>query len=287
MVLLTAIWGFQQVSIKVAIVEGLSPSLQAALRSVGAGLCLTGWIAWREGRAGLGGLLARATRARGVALGVVFALEFVALYAGLQRTTASRGVLFIYGAPFFVALGTHLLVPGERLRARQAVGLLLAFGGMAAAFAEGLMAGGGSIEGDALCLLGGMLWAATTLMVRTSPAMMAAPPARVLWLQLVISAPLLVLAAVVQGEVPPFPRVGGLGWLALAFQTVVVAFASYLAWFRLIQVYPAARVAGFTFLAPLFGIIAGWALMGDALSWGLLAGVVAIGLGIRMVNARD
>ena len=75
-------------------------------------------------------------------------------------------------------------------------------------------------------------------------------------------------------------------WLALFYQTVIIAFASYLAWFRLILTYPAARIAGFTFLAPLFGIVAGWALLGEALSWGLLVGVVAIGFGMRMINTR-
>lgn len=77
-----------------------------------------------------------------------------------------------------------------------------------------------------------------------------------------------------------------MGWLALFYQTVIIAFASYLAWFRLILTYPAARIAGFTFLAPLFGIVAGWALLGEALSWGLLVGVVAIGFGMRMINTR-
>jgi drug/metabolite transporter (DMT)-like permease len=57
-------------------------------------------------------------------------------------------------------------------------------------------------------------------------------------------------------------------------------------WFRMILTYPAGRVSGFTFLSPLFGIAFGWALMGDALSWGLLVGVIAIVFGMRMVNTR-
>ena len=85
---------------------------------------------------------------------------------------------------------------------------------------------------------------------------------------------------------PPFPTVSPLGWLGLFYQTVIIAFASYLMWFRMILTYPAGRVSGFTFLSPLFGIAFGWALMGDALSWGLLAGVVAIVFGMRMVNTR-
>jgi drug/metabolite transporter (DMT)-like permease len=84
----------------------------------------------------------------------------------------------------------------------------------------------------------------------------------------------------------PGPAIGGMAWIALFYQTVIIAFASYLAWFRLLLTYPAARIAGFTFLAPVFGIVAGWALLGETLSWGLVLGVVAIGCGMRMINSR-
>jgi drug/metabolite transporter (DMT)-like permease len=286
LVFLTALWGLQQVSVKVAVIDGLAPGLQAALRSVGAAMCVSAWIGWREGRAGLKALVARPALFPGLGVAVLFALEFLALFPGLHLTTASRGVVFLYSAPFFVALGAHLFIPGERLRAVQAAGLVLAFAGMAAAFAESLWAGGGSLEGDLLCLLGGALWASTTLCVRLSPALSAAPPATLLWLQLAGSAPILFAVSWWWGEISPWPTIGALGWLALFYQTVVIAFASYLAWFGLILTYPAARIAGFTFLAPVFGILAGWALLGERLSWGLFAGVVAIAIGMRMINTR-
>jgi drug/metabolite transporter (DMT)-like permease len=41
----------------------------------------------------------------GLAVGVVFAVEFALLFWGLQITTAARGVLFLYVAPFVVAIG--------------------------------------------------------------------------------------------------------------------------------------------------------------------------------------
>lgn len=286
LVFLTALWGLQQVSVKVAIADGLAPGLQAALRSVGAALCVAAWIAWREGRAGLAALAPRPALVPGLGLAMLFAAQFLVLFPGLHMTTASRGVLFLYSAPFFVALGAHLLIAGERLRPMQAGGLVLAFAGMAAAFAEALWTGGGSIQGDLLCLLAGALWASSTLCVRLSPALSAAPAEALLWLQLAGSAPILFAVSWGWGEMAPWPQVGALGWLGLFYQTVIIAFASYLAWLRLILTYPAARVSGFTFLAPLFGIVAGWALLGEALSWGLLVGVAAIAAGMRMVNAR-
>ena len=286
LVFLTSLWGLQQVSVKVTIQEGLSPSLQAALRSLGAAVCVFLWIAATEGRQAVRALVARHTLLPGLGVAVVFGLEFIVLFRGLQLTTASRGVVFLHSAPFFVAFGLHLLVPGERMRPVQFAGLVIAFLGMGAAFAESLLAGGGSLEGDLLCLAGGALWATTTLCVKASRALSTAAPATILWLQLAGSAPLLFLAAWWQGEIPPLPQVSPLGWLGLFYQTVIIAFASYLMWFRMILTYPAGRVSGFTFLSPLFGIVFGWLLMGDALSWGLLAGVIAIVLGMRMVNTR-
>ena len=286
LVFLTSLWGLQQVSVKVAIADGLAPGLQAALRSVGAAVCVAAWIAWRDGRAGLAAVVARPALWPGLGLALLFAAQFLVLFPGLHLTTASRGVLFLYSAPFFVALGAHLLIPGERLRPVQAGGLALAFAGTAAAFAEALWTGGGSVQGDLMCLLAGALWASSTLSVRLSPALSAAPPAALLGLQLVGSAPILFAVSWWWGEMSPWPRVGGLGWLGLFYQTVIIAFASYLAFLRLILTYPAAQVSGFTFLAPLFGIVAGWALLGERLSWGLLVGVVAIAVGMRMVNRR-
>ena len=286
LIFLTALWGLQQVSIKLAILDGLAPALQAALRSVGAAICVAHWIAWREGRPGLAALVARPALFPGLGVAVLFAFEFLALFPGLHLTSASRGVVFLYSAPFFVALGAHLFIPGEKLRPIQAGGMLLAFAGMAAAFAEALIAGGGALKGDLLCLLGGMFWASTTLCVRLSPALAAAPPATLLWLQLAGSAPIFFLFAWAWGEFTPWPVIGPIAWAALLYQTVIIASFSYLVWFRLILTYPAARIAGFTFLAPVFGILAGAILLHEKLSWGLLVGVVAIGLGMRMINTR-
>ena len=286
LVFLTGLWGLQQVSVKVAVLDGLAPVLQAALRSLGAAVCVGLWIFWREGRAGLASLVARPALLPGLGVAVLFALEFVALFPGLHLTTASRGVVFLYSAPFFVALGAHLFVPGERMSPIQTGGLFLAFAGVAAALGEGPLAGGGSLKGDLLCLAAGAFWASTTLCVRLVPALSTAPPATLLWLQLAGSTPILFAVAWMQGDLTAWPRAGTLAWGGLFYQTVIIAFASYLVWFRLILTYPAARVAGFTFLAPVFGVVAGALLLRERLSWGLLVGVAAIGAGMWMINRR-
>jgi drug/metabolite transporter (DMT)-like permease len=285
-VLLTALWGIQQVAVKVAVAGGLLPVTQAALRSVVATLLVSAWIWAREGRAGLVDVAARRTLAPGMLIALLFGAEFCVLYSGIALTTASRAVVFLYSAPFFTALGAHLFVPGERLRLRQFAGLMLAFAGMAASFADGLVAGGGSVAGDALCLLAGALWGATTVCVKALPVLSRERPAKLLLLQLAGSAPLLVLAAWGMGEfaAPATPTL--LAWEALFYQTVVVGFLSFLTWFWLIVTYPAGRIAGFTFLTPLFGILAGAVLLGEHASFALVIGLVCIAVGMRLVNSR-
>ncbi len=287
LVVLCALWGVQQVAVKVAVTGGLPPVLQAGVRSLVAALCVTGWIGWHDGRRGLARLLARDTLLPGMALAALFGVEFLLLFPGLAMTTAARGVVFLYTAPFFTALGAHLLLPAERMNLRQATGLLIAFGGVAATFAEGLLYGhGGSITGDLMCLAGGAMWGLSTVMVKASPPLARSPSSKLLFLQLAGSAPFLLLGAWLLGEHVHLADVAPLAWGGLFYQTFVVAFVSYLVWFRLILVYPVGRVAGFTFLTPLFGILAGALLLGEHVSPALLVGLVAIAVGMRLVNSR-
>ena len=287
LVLLCALWGVQQVAVKVAVTEGLPPALQATLRSFGAALLVCGWIGLKEGGTALRALLRRdAALGPGLVIAVLFALEFLALFPGLHLTTASRGVVFLYTAPFFTALGAHLFIPAERLTLRRAAGLVIAFAGVAAAFADSLGAAGGSVAGDLLCLAAGALWGATTVVVKANPLLSRTPSSKVLLMQLAGSAPILLLASVGFGDLDHVPHATALAWGCLFDQTVIVAFLSYLTWFWLIQIYPAGRIAGFTFLAPLFGILAGWLLLAEHASFALLLGLVAIAAGLRLLNTR-
>ena len=286
LIMLTAMWGVQQVTVKLAITGGLPTTTQAALRSLGAAICIALWIGLRQGRAGLTDLLARPTLLPGAIIAVLFAGEFLALYQGVRLTTASRAVMFLYSAPFFTALGAHLWLPGERMRWRQAAGLVIAFTGVGIAFSAGLAAGGGGALGDMLCLLAGALWGATIIVIKATPVLIRAPAAKVLWLQLAGSAPLLLGAAALTGDFAPLPAPSATAWLCLAYQTFGVATVSFLAWFNLLSRYPANLLSSFTLLGPIFGTLSGVVMLGDPLGWPLLAGLAAISIGLRLVNTK-
>ncbi|NDY91962.1 DMT family transporter [Ideonella livida] len=277
-----ALWGLNQSATKLAVAE-IPPLGQAAARSAGAALLLALWTWARGGRLALGAATWRA----GLLAGLLFAIEFGAIFVGLQYTTASRMVVYIYLAPFFVALGMPFIQPGERLGLPQLAGLGLAFSGVVLAFSEHL--GGGSAApngqawwGDALGVGGAALWAATTLTIRAS-TLSSAPAERTLMYQLLVSAVLLGLASVAVGESLP-AQVSTLAWGSLAFQTVVVTFASYLLWFWLMARYPATQISAFTLLTPVFGLAAGVALLDEPLTLRLGIALAAVVAGLALVQ---
>ena len=278
MVVLCMCWGFQQITIKIA-AAGISPIMQAGLRSIIATALLLAWAQLRRiplfGRDG--------TLAGGLAAGALFAGEFVFIYAGLAYTTASRMVVFIYLAPCLTALGLQWFVPGERLNASQWTGVVLAFLGVALAFADGFsMASGSTLTGDAFGVIAAALWAATTVLIR-STRLTSASATKTLFYQLAFSALALPLASVVAGE-PGVSALTPTVVACLAYQAVIVAFASYLAWFWLLTRYLAGRLAVFSFLTPLFGVAFGVIFLSEPLSAAFIGAALLVGAGIVLVN---
>jgi len=275
---LCLLWGFNQVLVKIAN-AGISPLLQAGLRSTGAGLLVWAWAAAR----GIRMFDRDGSLIPGIVAGLLFAGEFALIFWGLEFTTASRTVIFIYTSPFVVALGAHLFVPGEKLRIVQVMGLIGAFAGVAFAFSSGLtLPTHQQLIGDAMILGGAVLWGATTVLVKAT-RLATITPAKTLFYQLAVSAiilPPLSWALAEPGIFAPTIRV----LTAFSIQMIVVAFASYLAWFWLVAHYPAGRLAAFTFLTPLFGVAAGWAILSEPISSDLILALILVGTGIYLVN---
>ena len=274
------VWGLAQAAAKLTLAE-VPPLLQSGLRSAGAALLLLLWARWR----GLTVFTADGTGGAGLLAGVMFAVEFGCIFVGLQFTTASRMSVFLYLAPFIVALGMPLIARHERLAPLQIGGLVMAFGGVVWAFTEGFVkpaAGPLQWVGDALGLAGAVLWGATTLLVRAS-RLASALPEKTLLYQLVVSGLALTAASALTGENWPAALSLKVA-LLMGFQIAVVTFASYLAWFWLVRHYPTTRVSAFTLLTPLFGLLAGVLLLGDPLTLRLLVALAAVCAGIAIVN---
>jgi drug/metabolite transporter (DMT)-like permease len=271
-------WGLQQVAIKVAN-RGISPLFQSGIRSVGATAFIWIWMAVRREA-----LMERdGTLWWGIAAGLLFSAEFILIYWGLDYTHASRAVIFLYMSPFVVALGAQLFIPGEHLRTIQVVGLCCAFAGIVVAFRESLSYPTYEmLIGDGMLAVAAVLWGATTVLIKAGP-LARIKPSKTLLYQLAVSAVVLPLGSLAKNEpgiVLMTPLIAG----SLVYQTVWVAFITYLAWFWLIRHYPPSRLASFTFLTPLFGLIAGGVLLNEPITGSLVLALVLVGMGIFLVN---
>ena len=273
-----AAWGVNQVAIKIAN-AGIPPILQAGLRSFLAAFLV---LAWARAR-GLKLFERDRTLWPGIAVGLLFGAEFSALYLGLSLTTASRGVVLLYLAPFVVAFGAHYFIPGDRLTLAKLAGLTAALGGLAVAMGEGFAAPGQpTLAGDLLSLLAAVLWGATTVLVRTT-ALRSAAPEKILLYQLGISGVVLPPLSYLLGE-PGITDLSGPVLLAFVYTVTVVAFASYVAWFWLVRNYPPTRVSAYTFLSPVFGVVAGNVMLGEPFTPSLAVALALIAFGIYLVN---
>ena len=286
LVLCCALWGLNHTITKLTLAD-VPPLVQAGMRSLGAALLVALWARWR----GLSLSPRNGTLAGGLLAGALFAAEFAAIFVGLQYTLASRMIVFIYLAPFVVALGMPLVAGSERPTPRQLLGLGAAFAGVAWAFGEALGSAGDGTGpghrqwlGDALGVLAAVLWGATTLAIRGS-RLASASPEQTLFYQLAVSGVLLVAASLAVGE--RWPALASLGVRPLAFmafQTVVITFASYLLWFWLVRHYPATAVTSFTLLTPLFGLLTAVWWLDEPLTLRLGVACAAVVAGIALVN---
>lgn len=282
MFVLCIIWGLQQVILKMAAPD-ISAVMQIALRSGLSALMVYPMIKLAEGVS----LWGREYLAPGILVGILFASEFFLVAEALRFTSASHTVVLLYTAPIFVALGLHWKLPSERLSPLQWSGIALAFLGISIAFlfhpAGSAAASTTALWGDALALLAGILWAATTIAVRLTK-LAEAPATQTLFYQLFIAFLLLFPLAFAMGQASIHWTPFTIG--SLLFHTIIVSFASYLIWFWLLKEYLASRLGVFSFLTPLFGVLFGVVLLNEKIELNFVVGTVLVMLGIMVVSLQ-
>ena len=274
-------WGFQQVLVK-ATIPDLPPIFQAAIRFAGATVLLWLWARWRGVR-----LFERdGTLAAGLLAGSLFATEFACLYAGLQYSAASRLTVFLYTSPFWVAGLLPLFVTTERLRPVQWLGLGLAFAAVVFALRDGQGAARQADQwlGDLLALTAGMMWGLTTVVIRGS-RLTRVSPEKLLFYQVAVSTVTLPVLSLLLGErwvwqFSPFAIT------SLVLQTVVGAFASYLAWMWMLGRYPATQISAFVFLTPVFALLFGALWLHEPVTPNLMVALAMVAVGIVLVNRK-
>ena len=219
-----------------------------------------------------------------VMIGILFGLEFLFLYWSLVYTPVSRSLIFLYTHPFWVALGAHFFLKGDRLTFAKLFGLILAFCGVVAVFQDrSPTLPDLYLIGDLMALTAAVSWAATTLYIKYITVKVKLDYIQTLFAQLIYSFPLLVLGSVLF-EFPASLDLSGVVLASLFFQSVIVAFASYLVWFWLIHQHAVSRLAAFTFMTPFFGVVLGGMVLDEPITSLVWIGLACVAAGLYAVN---
>lgn len=275
---LCMLWGFNAVTIKVSN-EGIGPVFCAGIRSVIAVIALAIWMKAKKLPLFPSNLL------DGLAVGLLFGIEFACLYASLLYTTGSSAWILLYSTPFFHALGAHFFLKGDRLTVYKSMGLMLAFIGIIVLLSKNVGAPTwAGLLGDLLAFSAAALWALTTIYIKRR-LVGAVSFHHTLFYQTLFSIPILFLISVLLKETP-IDHVNGAIVLSVLFQGVVVAFVSYLLWFYLVHQYPVSRLSAFTFLTPVFATISCVVFLHEPLTWKLTIALILVSLGIYVVNMK-
>ncbi|MEX2520226.1 MAG: DMT family transporter [Paracoccaceae bacterium] len=272
--------GLNQALVKLVNV-GFGPAFQAGLRSAAAfGPVLIFALVFRRRLS-----LVDGSFWPGIICGLLFSAEFILVFQSLDYTTVSRASIFFYSMPVWVTIAAHFLLPGERMTATKAIGLVVAVAGVVIALSGNTApATDKALIGDLMALLAAMLWAGIALMARASKVSRSSPEMLLLY-QLAVSAPVMFAAAWLLGDMvrAPTPE----HFAILAFQALVIVGAAFLTWFWVLSKYPASDVASFGFLAPVFGVFFGWLVFDDPITWRLIGALSLVGVGIVLVNRKS
>ena len=277
LVSISMLLGLNQVLVKV-VGEGMHPAMQAGVRSAFAIVPVLALALFFRRRLSI----SDGSLPWGIFTGVLFAVEFLLMFLALDYSTVARVSVLFYTMPVWMTIGAHFLIPAERITPVRALGLTIAVGGVVVAM-WGRGEGDNLLLGDIYCIAAAMMWAAIGLVARLTPMNKSVPEMQLLY-QLVVSAIVLLPVSYLIGDQVRDLRVEH--WGILVFQAVVVVGLGFSTWFWVLSKYPASDMASFGFLAPVFGVLLGWLLLGDELSVWIIAALVLVSIGIVLINRK-
>jgi len=274
-VLLCFLWGGLTPSLKLSLM-GIPPLAVAGWRF------LTGLIAiWVWCR--LNGIRLYVPRKAHLPLflySLVFVVQISGVNFGTRLTTSNFAVILINTSPLFVALLAHFLIPNDKLTLRKAIGLAVAFLGVTVIFLASAP-GTDQLRGNVLVLLGGFLLGVIHVYGKFLLRRLSA--FQVVFWEFVYGIsfffPLSLLFE--SGETY---RLSAAVIVAVLYQGLVIAGFGFVTWVYLLQRYSASKLASFQFSIPVFGVVLGWLILGETLTWRLGAGVLLVAVGIYAVS---
>lgn len=220
-----------------------------------------------------------------VAVGALINMgQFAFLFAALDgHATAGLASLLIQTqVPLTILMS--VLIFGERLRAMQAAGVLVAMAGLGV-FA--LSAGGNvTLTGLGLIVVAALCWALGNLVLRRMGPVNTL--ALFVWASLVPPLPMLALSALIEGPAP-FATLTAMtpqGWGAVLYVALASTALGYSLWGALLARHPASTVTPFALLIPVVGVAVSGLVLGERPGPSDWLGGAVILAGLAMIQIR-
>jgi drug/metabolite transporter (DMT)-like permease len=267
------LWGSTYLAIAVAI-KSIPPFLLIGVRSLAAGAILLGFAQLQRG-----GL--PPTRSWGLA-----AASGVLLFGGCHGTLAyaenyvSSGLAAVMLAtiPFWIVLIKLALRTEDRPKLVTIAALVPGLAGVAMFTLPVGAKGVGSIDPEMVAILLGsaFLWALGSIISqRQNPSISAATSAG---MQLLCGGAALLIASWFKGELVEFSpsQISLVSWVGLGYLTFAGSVLAFTAYVWLLDNARASVVATYTFVNPIIAVGLGWAVLGERLSFPMLAGFALV-----------
>lgn len=272
-----ALWGANPVAVKLGL-EAFPPLWSGFLRFALGCLCVYAWA-----------LVARIPiwPARGewpalFLLGALFTVQIALMNVGFGATTAANGAVLISANPLFGVLFAHFLIPGDRVGPARALGVAIAFAGVALVLTRGagleLGNAGDWIVLASAALLGLRLALSGRILRRMNEV-------RLTFWQMLLSLPLFLAGALAWEEIR-WASIGAAPVAGILYQGIVVAGLAFTVNFYLIRRYTPSVMISFNFVAPVAGVLLGMAILGERLTASLVGGMTLVALGLVLIARR-
>lgn len=216
---------------------------------------------------------------------VLHATHIITLNVGTNYTTASCSTIFFTLYPVFAVLFGHFFLPNDRLTPTKLLGVFAAFGGMFVALAPNLQGAGVTeyLIGDLIVMLSASLLACRITLTKLFVQQIY-PYRLLIWL-LGLSIPFFFILSYI------FESGNSIKWsyassAALLYQGWIVTGFCFLVLTSVLRKYKASKLALFSFLMPVSGVLFSTLLLRDALTFNLLTGTVLVAAGIYLVNLQ-
>lgn len=200
------------------------------------------------------------------------------IFMALRTITSGETSILTFMNPLLVVVFGTLFLK-SRYRIQQWIGVLLGFIGVFLTLGSHLEFRIGTILG----LLSAVSWAIATLLIKIhgfkfDTYVMTA-------YQMLFGGLILFLGSLLLEET--FFRITTQSILILLWLTIAASIIQFSIWFYLLQRGNQERTSAFLFLAPFFGVLTGWFLLNERLTWSILFGGLLIFAGIFLVNWKN